>query len=166
MPLASSAVRPHTRSPPSGGAVALGGGRRGAAPPLRLRHVECPHPGSWRPYPFCIDDVRCPSCSRRLVLRSGPAVTPHFAHRPRQSCRKRSGRAPVRPLRLEQLTLLELEPEPIPAFYWEPAVIDSPPPAIEEPVRPPGGGRRHRRRRRAWLPRLVRWIRAGTSRAV
>ena len=92
-----------------------------------------------------IDDVRCPSCSRPLVLRSGPAIKAHFAHRPRQSCRRRTGLASIRPLNLEQLTLFELEPEPIPAFFWEPAAIDMPP---------------VRRRRKAWLPRLIRWVKA------
>jgi len=96
-----------------------------------------------------IDDVRCPSCSRPLVLRSGPAVAAHFAHRPRQACRRRPGRA-VGPLRLEQLTLFELEPlppatDPVPAFFWTPG-----------PARPPVPVKR--RRRRAWLPRLIRWI--------
>ena len=101
-----------------------------------------------------IDDVRCPSCSRPLVLRSGPAITAHFAHRPRQSCRNRPGRAPVTLLRLEQLTLFDLEPLPaktIPAFYWAPCPAESPP----SPARPA-----QRRRRRAWLPRLIRWVRA------
>jgi len=91
------------------------------------------------------------------VLRSGPQITPHFAHRPRQSCRKRPGTAPVRPLRLEQLTLFDVESAPVPAFYWEPAPVE------EEPLRPPQP--RPRRRRRAWLPRLVRWVKARTSRA-
>ncbi len=98
------------------------------------------------------EEIRCPSCSRLLVLRSGPAITPHFAHRPRQSCRKRPGRPPLTSLRLEQLTLFDLDavasPEPIPAFYYFPARPASPRPA----------GHRRRRRRRAWLPRLVRWI--------
>jgi hypothetical protein len=80
------------------------------------------------------------------VLRSGPAIKAHFAHRPRQSCRRRRGFASIRPLNLEQLTLFELEPEPIPAFFWEPAAIELP--AV----------RRRRRRRKAWLPRLVRWL--------
>jgi hypothetical protein len=102
-----------------------------------------------RPRFFPIDDVRCPTCARRLVLRSGPAITAHFAHRPRQSCRSRPGRAAVRPLRLEQLTLFELEPEPVPTFYWEPAGEAAPP-------------RPRRRRRKAWLPRLIRWIKALT----
>ena len=79
------------------------------------------------------------------MLRSGPAIKAHFAHRPRQSCRRRPGRSAVRPLNLEQLTLFELEPEPIPAFFWEPAAIEM------RPVR---------RRRKAWLPRLIRWIKA------
>jgi hypothetical protein len=100
-----------------------------------------------------IDDVRCPTCSRPLVLRSGPAITAHFAHRPRQSCRKRPGRPPLMSLRLEQLTLFDLEPlraETIPVFYWAPRPAEAPPP----PMRPVS------RRRRAWLPRLVRWIKA------
>jgi competence protein CoiA-like protein len=103
------------------------------------------------------EEIRCPSCSRLLVLRSGPAITPHFAHRPRQSCRQRPGRAAVTRLRLEQLTLFELEPLPppetIPTFYWAPRPAEA--------VRPPTAARAvHRRRRRAWLPRLVRWIKA------
>jgi hypothetical protein len=102
-----------------------------------------------------IDDVRCPTCSRPLVLRSGPAITAHFAHRPRQSCRTRPGRSPVAALRLEQLTLFDLDsvPEPIPTFYWAPRSAD-PPPRLVRPVE------RQRRRRRAWLPRLIRWLRA------
>ena len=104
------------------------------------------------------EEIRCPSCSRLLVLRSGPAITPHFAHRPRQSCRKRPGRPPLSPLRLEQLTLFELEPLPppretIPVFFWAPRPAEPPPP----PRRPV---QRRRRRRRAWLPRLIRWIKA------
>lgn len=88
------------------------------------------------------------------MLRSGPAIKAHFAHRPRQSCRRREpGRAAVRPLHLEQLTLFELEAEPIPAFYWEPAAIESQDPAP-------------RRRRKAWLPRLVRWVKARVGRRV
>ena len=80
------------------------------------------------------------------MLRSGPAVKAHFAHRPRQSCRRRApGRPAARPLHLEQLTLFALEAEPIPAFYWEPAAIETPP---------------VRRRRKAWLPRLIRWVKA------
>lgn len=102
------------------------------------------------------EDIRCPSCSRLLVLRSGPAITPHFAHRPRQSCRNRPGRPPITPLRLEQLTLFDLEPLPaetIPVFFWAPRPAAPPPP----PMRPV---QRRRRRRRAWLPRLIRWIKA------
>ena len=56
------------------------------------------------------EEMRCPSCARLLVLRSGPAITAHFAHRPRQSCRNRPGRPRSSPIRLEQLTLFELEP--------------------------------------------------------
>jgi len=103
-----------------------------------------------------IDDVRCPTCSRPLVLRSGPAIRAHFAHRPRQSCRKGPGGAAVTRLRLEQLTLFDLEPLPaetIPAFYWAPRPAEPPP----QPVRP---AQRRRRRRRAWLPRLIRWVKA------
>ena len=88
------------------------------------------------------------------MLRSGPAITPHFAHRPRQSCRNRPGRAPVTTLRLEQLTLFELEPLPpesIPVLYWAPRPAERAAP----PVRPV-----QRRRRRAWLPRLIRWVKA------
>jgi hypothetical protein len=100
------------------------------------------------------EEIRCPSCSRLLVLRSGPAITPHFAHRPRQSCRKRHGRAPLTPLRIEQLTLFEMEPaappKPVPAFFWE-----TRPAGVPRPVQP-----RRRRRRRAWLPRLIRWLKA------
>ncbi|MCA1844061.1 MAG: competence protein CoiA [Actinobacteria bacterium] len=103
-----------------------------------------------------MDDVRCPTCSHLLVLRSGPAIRAHFAHRPRQSCRKRPGGGPRIPLRLEQLTLFELEPLPaetIPVFYWAPRAADPPPP----PVHPAA---QRRRRRRAWLPRLLRWLKA------
>lgn len=108
-----------------------------------------------------IDDVRCPTCSRPLVLRSGPAITTHFAHRPRQSCRKGPGGVPGNAisdgtLRLEQLTLFDLEPLPaetVPALYWAPRPAERPP-QTERPAP------RHRRRRRAWLPRLIRWIRA------
>jgi hypothetical protein len=89
------------------------------------------------------------------VLRSGPAIKAHFAHRPRQSCRRRLGRGTVRPLHLEQLTLFELEPQPIPAFFWEPATVESAPVPAEVPT-----PRRPRRRRKAWLPRLVRWVKA------
>ena len=59
-------------------------------------------------------------------------------------------------LRLEQLTLFEMEPLPaetIPAFYWAPRPAELPPQA----VRP---AQRRRRRRRAWLPRLIRWVKA------
>ena len=90
------------------------------------------------------------------MLRSGPAITAHFAHRPRQSCRRRPGRAPITPLRLQQLTLFELEPLPaetIPVFFW----VTRPAEPAATPVRPPA---RRRRRRGAWLPRLVRWIKA------
>ncbi|HEV8624626.1 MAG TPA: competence protein CoiA family protein [Acidimicrobiia bacterium] len=102
------------------------------------------------------EEIRCPSCSRLLVLRSGPAIIAHFAHRPRQSCRKRRNGRPLTPLRLEQLTLFELDPlppEPIPVFFWAPRPTEPAP----TPVLPPA---QRRRRRRAWLPRLVRWIKA------
>ena len=99
------------------------------------------------------EEIRCPSCSRLLVLRSGPVVTPHFAHRPRQACRNRPGRGPITTLRLEQLTLFDLEiaapPErPVPLDPFEPAIYR------------PEAHRRRRRRRRAWLPRLLRWLKA------
>ena len=107
-----------------------------------------------------IDDVRCPTCSRPLVLRSGPAITTHFAHRPRQSCRNRPGRpagtTSYGVLRFDQLTLFDLEPWPaerIPVFYWAPRQAEPAPLALR-PVA------RRRRRRRAWLPRLLRWVRA------
>jgi competence protein CoiA-like protein len=102
------------------------------------------------------EEIRCPSCSRLLVLRSGPAITAHFAHRPRQSCRKGPGRGPVTSLRMEQLTLFELEPLPpetVPVFFWAPRPAEPPRPPVRPPVQ-------RRRRRRAWLPRLVRWIKA------
>jgi Competence protein CoiA-like family len=93
-------------------------------------------------------EIRCPACSRLLVLRSGPRVAPHFAHRPRQSCRHWPGRTAVAPLRFEQLTLFDLEPlEALPA----------PVPPSTHPAR------RRRRRRRAWLPRLIRWLKAAAS---
>ena len=94
------------------------------------------------------EEIRCPSCARLLVLRSGPAITPHFAHRPRQSCRKRSDRPVVSPLRLEQLTLFDLE---------APAPPD-PPTWLEQAPASQVVAPRRRRRRRAWLPRLIRWI--------
>jgi hypothetical protein len=95
-----------------------------------------------------VHEIRCPSCARLLVLRSGPAITSHYAHRPRQSCRQRPGRA-VRPLQLEQLTLFELEAVPVAADIFEPEVTVA-------PVVAPRPARR--RRRRAWLPRLIRWV--------
>jgi len=102
------------------------------------------------------EEVRCPSCSRLLVLRTGPAITPHFAHRPRQSCRRRPGPAGISPLRLEQLTLFDSAefnpPEPRPA------------PRVAGPQAGPAcsveRSRPRRRRRRAWLPRLVRWMKS------
>jgi hypothetical protein len=127
------------------------------------------------------EEIRCPSCARLLVLRSGPAITPHFAHRPRQSCRNRPGRSPISLLRLEQLTLFDLEapsaPAPITRPLAAPAPITRPLPAAPEPSTRPGragmeperithryGGQTapapRRRRRRAWLPRLIRWIKA------
>jgi hypothetical protein len=60
----------------------------------------------------------------------------------------------LRPLNLEQLTLFEMEPESIPTLYWEPAPIEAP------LVRA-----KPRRRRRAWLPRLIRWIKGQRARA-
>jgi len=89
-------------------------------------------------------DVRCPTCCRLLVLRSGPKVAPHYAHRPRQSCRNRPGRAGREPRRLEQLTLFDLAPVtgPVEAVPW-------PSPSVR---------RARRRRRRAWLPRLLGWL--------
>jgi hypothetical protein len=56
-------------------------------------------------------------------------------------------------LRLEQLTLFDLEPVPagtVPVFYWAPRPADPAP----RPMQPA-----QRRRRRAWLPRLIRWLR-------
>jgi hypothetical protein len=91
-------------------------------------------------------EIRCPSCARLLVFRAGPAIRPHFAHRPRQSCRNRPGRPIGTPLRLEQLTLFELEIPPPPE-----------PPVSLDPFEP---ALRRRRRRRAWLPRLIRWLKA------
>jgi hypothetical protein len=94
------------------------------------------------------EEIRCPSCARLLVLRSGPAITAHYAHRPRQSCRNRPGRPVVSPLRLEQLTLFDLEAPALPE-----------PPTWLEQARPSQAvAPRRRRRRRAWLPRLIRWI--------
>jgi len=103
------------------------------------------------------EEIRCPSCSRLLVLRSGPAITAHFAHRPRQSCRRRGGRSEASPIRLEQLTLFDLEtvaaaaPRPRPDRYE---------PIGASPVIESSPARRRRRRRRAWLPRLIRRLRA------
>jgi hypothetical protein len=96
-----------------------------------------------------VHEIRCPSCARLLVLRSGPAITTHYAHRPRQSCRMRPGRA-VRPLHLEQLTLFELESVAVADDVLEPEPTIAP--VAPRPARP--------RRRRAWLPRLIRWVRA------
>jgi hypothetical protein len=119
-------------------------------------------------------ELRCPACSRLLVLRSGPKVAAHYAHRPRQSCRNRSGRTGRAPLRLEQLTLFELppvEPRPVDLPPVEPPPVDWAP--VEWPPAEPGRisapakpfpvrrARRRRRRRRAWLPRLLRWIKEG-----
>ena len=95
-----------------------------------------------------VHEIRCPSCARLLVLRSGPAITSHYAHRPRQSCRKRPGRA-VRPLHLEQLTLFEVAAVPVADDIVEPELTVAP--VTPRPAR--------RRRRRAWLPRLIRWLR-------
>jgi hypothetical protein len=109
-------------------------------------------------------DIRCPSCARLLVLRSGPAIRPHYAHRPRQSCRQRPGHPVVSPLRLEQLTLFELEPEPVYAgFEPGPALVPElmlMPVLVPEPVPVPvprcARPAAKRRRRKAWLPRLLR----------
>lgn len=95
-------------------------------------------------------DIRCPSCARLLVLRSGPAIRPHYAHRPRQSCRKRPGPREASPLRLEQLTLFELEPEPVYEAF-EPEREPVPVPVVARPA--------PKRRRQAWLPRLLRRLR-------
>lgn len=116
------------------------------------------------------EGIRCPSCARLLVLRSGPAITPHFAHRPRQSCRNRPGRGPGTTLRLEQLTLFELEPpEPLPwleaieaalVYPAEPTgeILEAEPTPLAARARPTRTVRR--RRRKAWLPRLIRWLKA------
>jgi hypothetical protein len=109
------------------------------------------------------EEIRCPSCDRLLVLRSGPAIRAHFAHRPRQSCRQRTGRAPVTPLRLEQLTLFDLPP--LLATPGDPIVILEAglayPPAGFPALTPAdvAARKRGRRRRRAWLPRLIRRLR-------
>jgi hypothetical protein len=109
-------------------------------------------------------EIRCPSCARLLVLRSGPAITPHLAHRPRQSCRNRPGRAPLSPIRLEQLTLFELEIpaiSPAPPGSFEPPPVyrpADPAPGFSEAEQPTAAPRPARRRRRAWLPRLIRWL--------
>jgi hypothetical protein len=98
-----------------------------------------------------VHEIRCPSCARLLVLRSGPAITSHYAHRPRQSCRMRPGRA-VRPLHLEQLTLFEVEAVPVGDDVLRPLVTVADVVVAPRPVRP--------RRRRAWLPRLIRWVKS------
>src|SRR2546423_4445219 len=108
-------------------------------------------------------EVRCPLCSRLLVLRSGPAITAHFAHRPRQSCRTSPNGGRRTRLRLEQLTLFELDPLPaetIPVFYWAPRAGE---PALA-PVRPPAPPRR---RRPGPPPRGGHWVkgRVGGGRA-
>ena len=112
------------------------------------------------------EEIRCPSCARLLVLRSGPAITTHFAHRPRQSCRNRPGRPAVSPLRLEQLTLFDLETVATPAPVTRPVRVATQPERITHrygrqtaPVPRP----RRRRRRRAWLTRLIRWIKGQRS---
>jgi hypothetical protein len=122
-------------------------------------------------------EVRCSSCARLLVLRSGPAITPHYAHRPRQSCRDGHGRGADSVLRTEQLTLFDLEPVPAlagpaPSAGSGDVTAGERPRAVEggeaEPVaaatmsdhqsvRPA-----RRRRRRAWLPRLVGWLKTRT----
>jgi hypothetical protein len=111
-----------------------------------------------------VEEIRCPSCARLLVLRSGPAIRPHFAHRPRQSCRNRPGSAPVTPLRVEQLTLFDLPP--VLAAPGDPLVILES--GFVYPLAEPAGltpaevaaRKRRRRRRRAWLPRLIRRLKA------
>lgn len=100
-----------------------------------------------------VHEIRCPSCARLLVLRSGPAITSHYAHRPRQSCRMRPGRA-VRPLHLEQLTLFEVEAVPVADDVLGQELTVAPFVVAPRPARP------RRRRRRAWLPRLIRWVKA------
>jgi hypothetical protein len=105
------------------------------------------------------EEIRCPSCDRLLVLRSGPAIRPHFAHRPRQSCRRRPGQGSVTALRLEQLTLFELPS--VLAAPGDPLVILEAglvyPPAEPAALTPAEVvARKRRRRRRAWLPRLIR----------
>ncbi|HET9771113.1 MAG TPA: competence protein CoiA family protein [Acidimicrobiia bacterium] len=107
------------------------------------------------------EEIRCPSCARLLVLRSGPQVTPHYAHRPRQSCRRGPGGPAGSPLRLEQLTLFEVEAVPLLESFERdggPVVEIAVEIAVEgpAPVRAPV---RRRPRRRAWLPRLIRWLR-------
>src|SRR5438094_8193702 len=87
------------------------------------------------------EDLRCPSCYRPLVLRAGPALAPHSAHRPRQSCLARRRQGPPAPVDAVQLRLFELD-----------EAAPTPPRMRRVPI--------GRRRRRAWLPRLVRWIRA------
>src|SRR5688500_9538739 len=99
-----------------------------------------------------VHEIRCPSCARLLVLRSGPAITSHYAHRPRQSCRMRPGRA-VRPLHLEQLTLFEVEAVPVADAVLEPELTVAP--FVVAPRPAP-----QRRRRRAGHPRLIRWVKA------
>jgi hypothetical protein len=136
-------------------------------------HPRTPGSGGHPRTPDDSEEIRCPSCSHLLVLRSGPQVAPHFAHRPRQSCRNRPGHRTVT-LRLEQLTLFDMEPvtppgpaqrparSPAPAAYdglgaWP---LDSTGPFSESPAPRPAAVRPARRRRRAWLPRLVRWVKA------
>ena len=111
------------------------------------------------------EEIRCPSCARLLVLRSGPAVAPHFAHRPRQSCRNRPDRPVVAPLRLEQLTLFDLEapaPPATPTWLEQSARLSQAVPEPERITHRYGGqtaqAHPRGRRRRAWLPRLIRWI--------
>ncbi|MCA1843982.1 MAG: competence protein CoiA [Actinobacteria bacterium] len=93
-----------------------------------------------RPGAEGMEEIRCPSCARLLVLRSGPAIRPHFAHRPRQSCNRR-GRSPVTPLRLEQLTLFDLPPVLAPP--GDPLLIlegARPPPSVPPRWRRGSGG--------------------------
>lgn len=62
----------------------------------------------------------------------------------------RPGRA-VRPLQLEQLTLFDVAAVPVADHVFEPEPVLTVAPVAPRPAR-------RRRRRRAWLPRLIRWV--------
>lgn len=58
--------------------------------------------------------AHCPSCQEALVLRCGPTRAPHYAHRPRQSCRARAAARAARPVQWWQEELPFPGPPPPP----------------------------------------------------